>query len=198
MIARATISLPGCGARLGPSVPGGNPGIERQRVPAGGRRRDNQVSVLRITAKSRAGSGGEPVPSAAPGPSAWRSPGPDWSTWRTGARAEAGQSGFRLHSDGSLIPVLVGSHAHNGANLGTVSAYNDFFGQLKPIGSSPFGDGQTAPCWAEISHDGRYLSTINTGSANISSYLINPDGSLTLFGSAPIAGGGGDTRRPDG
>ena len=84
------------------------------------------------------------------------------------------------------------SNAHNGANLGTVSAYNDFFGQLRPIGPSPYADGQTAPCWVEISHDGRYLFTVNTGSANISSYAINPDGSLTSLSSAPITGGGSD------
>ena len=84
------------------------------------------------------------------------------------------------------------SNAHNGASLGTVSAYNDFFGQLRPIGPSPYADGQTAPCWVEISHDGRYLFTVNTGSANISSYAINPDGSLTSLSSAPISGGGSD------
>ena len=60
------------------------------------------------------------------------------------------------------------SNAHNGAGLGTVSAYHDgLFGQLAPIGSSPYADGQTAPCWVEISHDGRYLFTVNTGSGNI-------------------------------
>ena len=56
------------------------------------------------------------------------------------------------------------SNAHNGTGLGTVSAYNDFFGHLSPIGPSPYADGQTAPCWVEISHDGRYLFTVNTGS----------------------------------
>ena len=86
------------------------------------------------------------------------------------------------------------SNAHNGAGLGTVSAYRDgFFGQLFPIGSSPYPDGQTAPCWVEVSHDGRYLFTVNTGSASVSSYFVNPDGSLTLIGSTPITGGGGDT-----
>jgi 6-phosphogluconolactonase len=86
------------------------------------------------------------------------------------------------------------SNAHNGAGLGTVSAYSDgFFGQLSPVGSSPYADGQTAPCWVEISHDGRYLFAVNTASANISSYSINPDGSLTLIGSTVINGGGGDT-----
>jgi hypothetical protein len=85
------------------------------------------------------------------------------------------------------------SNAHNGAGLGTVSAYHDgFFGHLSPIGSSPYADGQTAPCWVEISHDGKYLFTVNTGSGNISGYSINPDGSLALIGSTPIRGGGAD------
>jgi 6-phosphogluconolactonase len=85
------------------------------------------------------------------------------------------------------------SDAHNGPGLGDVSAYKDsLFGQLSSIGSSPYADGQTAPCWVEISHDGRYLFAINTGSGNISSYSINPDGSLTLIGSTPINGGGAD------
>ena len=85
------------------------------------------------------------------------------------------------------------SNAHNGAGLGTVSAYRDsLLGQLTPIGSSPYADGQTAPCWVEISHDGRYLFAVNTGSGNISSYAIDPGGSLTLIGSTPIAGGGAD------
>ena len=85
------------------------------------------------------------------------------------------------------------SNAHNGTGLGTVSAYQDgFFGQLTSIGSSPFADGQTAPCWVEISHDGKYLFTVNTGSGNISSYAINRDGSLVLVGSFAIKGGGAD------
>jgi 6-phosphogluconolactonase len=85
------------------------------------------------------------------------------------------------------------SNAHNGALLGTVSAYRDgLLGRLSPIGSSPYADGQTAPCWVEISHDGRYLFAVNTGSGNISSYAIDPGGSLTLIGSAPIADGGAD------
>jgi 6-phosphogluconolactonase (cycloisomerase 2 family) len=85
------------------------------------------------------------------------------------------------------------SDAHNGAGLGDISAYNDnFLGQLSSIGNSPFADNQTAPCWVEISHDGRFLFTVNTGSDNISSYAINRDGSLTLLGSTPITGGGAD------
>jgi 6-phosphogluconolactonase len=86
------------------------------------------------------------------------------------------------------------SNAHNGAGLGTVSAFRDgFLGRLSPIGSSPYADGQTAPCWVEITHDGRYLFAVNTGSGNISSYSIHPDGSLALLGTAPIANGAGST-----
>jgi 6-phosphogluconolactonase len=85
------------------------------------------------------------------------------------------------------------SNAHNGAGLGTVSAYRDgLLGRLSPIGTSPYPDGQTAPCWVEISHDGRYLFTVNTGSGNISSYAISPDGALALIGSTAIRGGGAD------
>ena len=85
------------------------------------------------------------------------------------------------------------SNAHNGTGLGTVSAYRDgLLGQLSSIGSSPYADGQTAPCWVEISHNGKYLFTVNTGSGNISSYSISPDGSLALIGSTPIKGGGAD------
>jgi 6-phosphogluconolactonase len=85
------------------------------------------------------------------------------------------------------------SNAHNGAGLGTVSAYRDgFFGQLTAIGPSPYADGQTAPCWVEISHDGQFLFTVNTGSGNISSYSISRDGSLVLVSTAIVNGGGTD------
>ncbi len=85
------------------------------------------------------------------------------------------------------------SNAHNGgAGTGTVSAFQDGpQGTLTPIGSSPFGDLQTAPCWVEISHDGRYLFTVNTASGTISRYAIGRDGSLALLGSTSIRGTGG-------
>jgi len=63
-------------------------------------------------------------------------------------------------------------------------------GQLSSIGSSPFADFQTAPCWVEISHDGRYLFAVNTGSGEISSYAITPAGSLVLLGSTPFGAAG--------
>jgi len=84
------------------------------------------------------------------------------------------------------------SNAHAGAGNGTVSAFDVAAdGTLTSIGASPYADSQTAPCWVEISHDGRYLFTVNTGSTTISSYAINADGSLSLVGSTPLSNGTG-------
>jgi 6-phosphogluconolactonase len=79
------------------------------------------------------------------------------------------------------------SNAHGGANNGTVSAFSVARnGVLTSIGASPYADNQTAPCWIEISHDGQYLFTVNTGSSSISRYRIDADGALTLLGSTPF------------
>ena len=76
------------------------------------------------------------------------------------------------------------SNAHGGANNGTVSAFRDAAdGTLTSIGLSPFRIGQTAPCWVEISHDGRFLFTVNTAVPSISRYAIAANGSLRLLGS---------------
>ncbi len=79
------------------------------------------------------------------------------------------------------------SNAHGGTGAGTVSAFRDgFAGALTSIGTSPFADRQTAPCWVEISHDGRFLFTVNTAQPSISRYAIRSDGSLALLGSTPF------------
>jgi 6-phosphogluconolactonase len=79
------------------------------------------------------------------------------------------------------------SNAHNGAGKGTVSAFSVARdGTLTSIGDSPYPDNQTAPCWIEITHDGRYLFTVNTGDSTISRYRIQGDGTLTLLGSTPL------------
>jgi 6-phosphogluconolactonase len=85
------------------------------------------------------------------------------------------------------------SNPHNvGADTGTVSAFNDTAnGTLTSIGSSPFADNQTAPCWIEITHDGRFLFTVNTASGTISRYSIARNGTLTLLGSTPVKATGG-------
>src|SRR5262249_45421761 len=74
-------------------------------------------------------------------------------------------SGFRPTNPSQLFV----SNAHAGTGNGTVSAFGvGTDGALSPIGSSPFADSQTAPCWVEISHDGQFLFTVNTGSGSIS------------------------------
>jgi 6-phosphogluconolactonase len=85
------------------------------------------------------------------------------------------------------------SNAHNvGADTGTVSAFDVANnGSLTSIGSSPFADDQTAPCWVEITHNGQFLFTVNTGSGEISRYAIAPNGSLKLLGSTPVSNTGG-------
>jgi 6-phosphogluconolactonase len=82
------------------------------------------------------------------------------------------------------------SNAHGGSLAGSVSAFNVAHdGTLTSIGASPYADHQTAPCWVEISHDGRYLFTVNTASTSISSYQILADGSLALLGSTGFSSG---------
>jgi hypothetical protein len=93
------------------------------------------------------------------------------------------------------------SNAHAGAGKGTVLAFNvDNAGVLTAVGPA-FPNGQTAPCWVEISHDGRFLFAVNTASATISSFQINADGSLVLLANTPFRVGQGavDARlSPDG
>ncbi|HLZ30499.1 MAG TPA: beta-propeller fold lactonase family protein [Chloroflexota bacterium] len=76
------------------------------------------------------------------------------------------------------------SNAHAGANAGSVSAYRvSSNAALSPIGGSPFADKQTASCWVEITPDGRFLFTVNTGVPSISRYQIMSNGALSLLGS---------------
>jgi 6-phosphogluconolactonase len=80
------------------------------------------------------------------------------------------------------------SNAHAGAGNGTVSAFSVASdGSLSAIGTSPFADQQTAPCWVEITADGQFLFTVNTASGSISRYSIAADGTLNLLGSTPVS-----------
>jgi 6-phosphogluconolactonase len=116
--------------------------------------------------------GGDGRLTAAPGsPFAAQGPGPFGSEFRPTDPTE-----------------LYVSNAHGGAGNGTISAFSDGSdGTLTSIGSSPFADLQTAPCWVEITKDGEFLFTVNTGSNSISRYAIGADGSLSLIGSTPLA-----------
>ena len=84
------------------------------------------------------------------------------------------------------------SNAHNtAADSGTISAFTDSRnGTLTPVAGSPFADDQMAPCWVEITRDGRFLFTVNIASGTISRFRIARDGTLTLLGSTPVAATG--------
>ena len=90
------------------------------------------------------------------------------------------------------------SNAHGGANAGTVSAFDDGpQGVLSSIGTSPFANGQTAPCWVEITRDGRHLFAVNTAVPSISSYRIRHDGALRLIANTPFADADASTLGPE-
>lgn len=111
------------------------------------------------------------------------------------AAPDSGQAAQGLGPFGSAFnPInpsqLFVSNAHNGTELGTVSAFDvGTDGTLTSIGSSPFPDDQTAPCWVAVTPDGRYLFAVNTAVPSVSSYAIDADGSLTLVGSFPFKEG---------
>jgi 6-phosphogluconolactonase len=90
------------------------------------------------------------------------------------------------------------SNAHGGTDAGTVSAFSDGTGGvLASIGESPFPNHQTAPCWVEVSRDGRHLFAVNTAVPSISSYRIRRDGTLRLIGNTPFAGADASTLGPE-
>jgi 6-phosphogluconolactonase (cycloisomerase 2 family) len=92
-------------------------------------------------------------------------------------------SAFRPTNSSQLFVT----NAHNGANMGDVSAFNVANdGTLSPVMGSPFDNMQSGTCWIEVSHDGNYVFAVNTGSASISRYSVALDGTLTLLGNTPM------------
>jgi hypothetical protein len=84
------------------------------------------------------------------------------------------------------------TNAHAGTGAGSVSAFSVASdATLSPISTLPFANGQSGTCWVEISHDGRFLFAVNTGTGTISRYAISPTGSLSLLGNTPVSSGGG-------
>jgi 6-phosphogluconolactonase len=97
-------------------------------------------------------------------------------------------SAFR---DGKPLQLFV-SNAHDGAFNGTISSFSVASdGSLTALGSSPYPDFQTAPCWVALSPDNKFLFTANTASGSISSYPVAADGSLGLVATTPLRGAPG-------
>jgi len=96
--------------------------------------------------------------------------------------------GFDFDKRGHLIV----SEAFGGApGASTVSSYSlDSAGLLTTISAS-VPDNEAAACWIEVTKNGRFAYTTNTGSGSISSYSIAPDGSLDLLEQIAAATGAG-------
>jgi hypothetical protein len=82
------------------------------------------------------------------------------------------------------------TNAHGGAGAGSVSVFDLANGVPTAIANSPFANGQSGTCWAEITASGDFLFAVNTGSSTISRYSIASDGTLSLLGSTPITNPG--------
>jgi len=96
--------------------------------------------------------------------------------------------GFDFDKRGHLIV----SEAFGGApGASTVSSYSlDASGLLSAISPS-VPDNEAAACWIEVTKNGRFAYTTNTGSGSISSYAIAPGGSLGLLDQVAAATGAG-------
>jgi len=106
--------------------------------------------------------------------------------------AAQGPGPFGSEFDPVAPDRLYVSNAHGAPGAGTVSGFRvSRDGTLSSIGASPFADLQTAPCWVEIAHDGRYLYTVNTGSSSISTYRVERGGALALVGSTALRAASG-------
>jgi len=101
----------------------------------------------------------------------------------TQASVGATPFGFEFAPNG----VLVVSEAQGGPpNISSVSSYTLEqvrkgglrFGQLSPI-SEEVSTERLAACWVEITENGRYAYTTNTGSGDVTGFRLAPDGTLT-------------------
>ncbi len=77
---------------------------------------------------------------------------------------------------------LVVSEAHGGApGASTVSSYQVHLGGSLTTLSPSIPDFQSAACWIVITDNDRFTYTTNTGSNNLSGYLIRKNGTLELL-----------------
>ena len=94
--------------------------------------------------------------------------------------------GFVFDSQGFLVVT----QADNGAASGTVSSYQILEDRTAQSITNSLGTGtQVAPCWIAITSNGKYVYTVNTGSATITALgFDSATGTLTLLN--PVGGGG--------
>jgi 6-phosphogluconolactonase len=87
--------------------------------------------------------------------------------------------------------VIVSNAAGGAAGASTLTSY----ALAGPTGlatiSPTVADSQTAACWVQLSGNGRFAFTTNTGSGTISSYRLGQDGSLSLLAAVAASPGAG-------
>jgi 6-phosphogluconolactonase (cycloisomerase 2 family) len=98
--------------------------------------------------------------------------------------------GFAFDKRNHLIVSEAFGGAPGASAMSSYNVKNDLFDVISPS----IGTTQTAACWVVISKDGNYAYDTNTGSGSISSFRIEPDGSLTLLD--PQAGLTGEGSSP--
>jgi 6-phosphogluconolactonase len=88
--------------------------------------------------------------------------------------------------------ALFVSEAFGGAANGSaVSSYRLSHSGVPQIINGSLPDNQTAACWVVMGGGGRFAYTSNTGSNNLSSYLVEFDGEMALFQSQAAVTGAG-------
>lgn len=107
------------------------------------------------------------------------------------ANASTGVTPFGFAFD--RFDHLVVSNANGGAASGSSASTYDVGsdGALVPL-DGPDATNQTAACWIAISENGRYAYTTNTGSASITGYGVDRDGSLDLLDADGVTGVAGN------
>lgn len=101
------------------------------------------------------------------------------------ASAGATPFGFAIDRHGTLVV----SEAFGGAaGASALSSYRLGGNGTLLVVSSSVGTTQTAACWVVITGNGRFAYTTNTGSGNISGYLIGKDGGLSLLNADGVTG----------
>jgi 6-phosphogluconolactonase len=96
--------------------------------------------------------------------------------------------GFDFDKRGNLIV----SEAFGGApGASAVSSYSVGADGGLDVISPSVPDNEAAACWIEVTKNGRYAYTTNTGSGSVSSYTVDQDGSIELLEQVAAATGAG-------
>ncbi|MCI4320847.1 MAG: lactonase family protein [Thermoplasmata archaeon] len=93
--------------------------------------------------------------------------------------------GFAFNWHGALIV--------SDAASGALSSYTVARSGALTLVSGSVADGQLAPCWVAVAHNGTFAYTTDAHSASISSYTVGSGGTLTLLASVAATTGAADT-----